>query len=483
MFKTLEFKVFPCSLASGCVAESLIPKVNFNLLLPSSNLDVTNYQHPLNFTVKADDFYYVNPLLSQVFTLKLREMTVKDYIGILPSWNDRLTVFDVGGQGTHMNYRRNTTQCSPGAATGDNDLCAPYFKFILQSSGDVVYSKRSYPTLAETVGSIGGTSGVIVVVLLLLYGPINARQRKDYMTRKIYSLVGVKEKDLQRSMSVRGPTGEATLSPRGTDAESPAQEPSAARLAWWRCCCCHKKTAAETDWDDKVKNAHERIRDSLDILTIVRNFNLLKVLTHFFFEERHFDLAQYVGLDLWQEETASKRRREKMAAAGDVIDGQEEQRTARKVKISRRVLAEKKRFHQWLDYIRRKHENARPKEPNVRSELTDELDEFYYDNIAKIGQKQVTSVESMAEADNYMNTELRPLTPHQVPMDEEVRHRNVVRDPNDQNLPRAAPGPAIQLGRMSQRSIQLQGLVLDKQGANPHHPYAASHQDEPPANS
>lgn len=471
IFTTLEVKIYPCSLAAGCVEESAIPKANFQLLLPATNFEASNYENPLSFTLRADDFYYVNPMLSQIFGLKLKQISVRDYIGLFPSWRTRETRFDLGTTTSMMNYRRNTTTCTAAEVGSDSEDCQPYFTFIIQSSGDVILNKRSYRTLAETVGSIGGTNGVIIVILLLLYGPINDRQRKEYVTRKIYSLVGVKEKDMKKSLARLNhehppiAASQAALytdtSPSSQNVASVQETEGAPKGSWWRCCCCRKKTKAQIEWELKVKDAHERIKDSLDILTIVRNFNLLKVLVHFFFEERHLGLAQYVGLDLWREEQASKKRREKIGRDSDQMDDREEKTTRKKTRVSRRILAEKRRFNQWMDYLRIKHEQTSSSESKVKSLLTDDLDEFYFQNLAKISSTGHRPIDGVSERPNYVITEQKYLSPHQVPMDEEDRHLHVFRGKSVQ-----APQPGTTLpvpgGRISLKSMPVNKLIVER---------------------
>lgn len=399
-FTQFVLKVLPCSLPSGCASEEEMFRVNFQLILPTSNLDVSNPEHPHEFTIRTDEVYYVTPNLRQIYLGKLKQFSVHDYEGIVPTWETEKTVYDIGSVSSALSPRRPNLNCTAAQVQiMDNLDCLPYFEFQLQSSGLKVTNKRTYVTLSQTLSTIGGTNSVVIVVMLLLYGPINEKKRKEYMTRKIYSLIGVKEEDLQKGLEYLDKRksrarmtlndGESPEKPLDTEGNEVAQEKIVIKSErrWWRCCCCKKKSEWDIELEKRVKRAHQRIYDSLDVMTIVKNFNQLKVLTHFFFEQRHFDLSQYVGFDLWQAEVDEKERlkaesEDNPEQQNSQRDIAQERRNLRKVRMSHRILTEKQRFNQWMDFIRHKHNN-RPivdKVP-VKSEVSDELDEFYFQKL------------------------------------------------------------------------------------------------------
>ena len=397
----ISFKIFPCSLPSGCIPLELIPQVNFQLLLPFSNIKVSDSNDPHDFAVDADDIYYVNPTIRQIYTAKLKELNIYDFEGILPSWILQKTVYDIESKTVTSTYRKPVFPCTPSQiSVNDNQECLPLFEFNIQSSGVVSNTKRTYISLFDTLGAIGGTNGVIIVILLMIYGPINEKKRKEYMTRKIYSLIGVKEEDLEKGLdyishrrkrtAINGGQTQGDPQANGDQGSQPESQRviKIERRKWWTCFCfcCRKKTEVEIEWERKVAKAHARILDSLDVLSIVRNFNQLKVLTHFFFGERHFDLAQYVGFDLWQEECDKREKRGKEAEQEEAITKSElaeERRNLRRVRISKRILTEKQRFNNWMEFMRARHQEREDNEPNVQviTALGKELDEFYYQKL------------------------------------------------------------------------------------------------------
>jgi hypothetical protein len=397
-FSQLIFKILPCSLPSAsCAPASQLPLVNFQLLLPYTNLKVKDLTDPHDFAVEGDAIYYVVPSFRQVYTARVKQLNVYDFEGLFPSWRLQQTVYDIDSKFSTLTQREAATSCTYEEANReDNQQCLPYFEFVVQSSGVVANSKRTYVSLFDTLGAIGGTNGVIIVVMLMLYGPINEKKRREYMTRKVYSLIGVKEEDLDKGMEYISQRRQMQNNTQnrgdGYQVEGTDSQPNSQRVIkiekrrWWTyiCCCCRKKTPQEVEWEKKVNRAHARITDSLDVLSIVRNFNQLKVLTHFFFGERHFDMAQYVGFDLWQEECDQRDKRKLESQAEEQISKSqlaEERRNLRRVRISKRIVTEKQRFNHWLQYMKSKHFQRTKDKLVINSELNDELDEFFYQKL------------------------------------------------------------------------------------------------------
>lgn len=390
LFTTFDYKIYPCSLGSECKSFNDIIKVNFQMILPNSKLEVNNYTEPLTFTITADDIYFVNPQSHQVFTIKLKQFTVLDYIGLNPSWKERVKIHDIGGVHTKINYRRNSTVCDPAEVEAmDSTICHPYFTFLFQSSGQVIYNKRTYKTLSQTVGVVGGLNSVVIIALLLIYGPINEYRRKEFITKKTYTLLGIKEDDLDKSTAEFGvevptcPGQENQGSNSKTEEVENNMGQPPRRTGWMVCCCCRKKTPDQLKWEERVKQAHLKISDSLDVLTIVRNFNLLQVLAHFFLEERHFDLAQYVGFDLWTKEKEERDKKISQEYEDAKVTANKEHRKLKSVRTSSRYLKEKQRFNKWLNFIHDKHANNTSGAGKLRPNLVDEFDEFFFRSLAR----------------------------------------------------------------------------------------------------
>lgn len=155
------------------------------------------------------------------------------------------------------------------------------------------------------------------------------------------------------------------------------------------CCKKRKKTPLEIDLDQRERDAYARIKSSLDILNIIRLFNLLKVITHLFFEDYHFDLAQYVGFDLWRKEVKMRMERAKVEREKEEIElknlSKSQKEEIRKVKS---IELEKKRFAQSVKKLSERVGSEVKFYDELNPKITGWVDTFYY--LHAIGEPQLS---------------------------------------------------------------------------------------------
>lgn len=131
-----------------------------------------------------------------------------------------------------------------------------------------------------------------------------------------------------------------------------------------KCFCYRKKTKAELEELKRTEEAHRRIEDSLDVLTIVRNFNYLQVLTSFFFEKRHYELAQYVGFELWRKHIAQMEHNDPSVSDDgiEINHASGSYSTKKKTKSRLRIASEKVKFINTMRFLKKKHKEFRGRE-------------------------------------------------------------------------------------------------------------------------
>lgn len=128
VYRIITLKVLPCSRPAGCKGINEIAKSNFQIMLPSSNFDVSNYENPHRFVLNVDDIFYINPTIKQMFNSKIKQVTIKDSGGIFPSWSERKVLYDIGStlstQVYTLQVRRSMTRscaCSSSGHSGQMD--------------------------------------------------------------------------------------------------------------------------------------------------------------------------------------------------------------------------------------------------------------------------------------------------------------------------------------------------------------------------
>lgn len=289
------FNIKACSLpkSEDCISSSQVSRVNFKFIYPTLNFDPTNYESPHKRVANADNVFYVAPKQKQIYTVKLRESQSVD--------NDALTSSSIYGPpyfelstaiSTVTNRAETLTYCPLDAALGpEGSGCGSYFTFAIQSSGDIVKRKRSYRTLSQTVSSIGGLNGLLTILFVMLYRKINNIKRANFILRTVYSQMIAK--------------GMAAV--KREDDVLKAEQKVAERIPSRLLACCRKRDRpARVEFERQKKLALQRIEESLDVVNIVRDSYLVRVMSHILLKERHLGLAQLVDVNLWDRDRRAR---------------------------------------------------------------------------------------------------------------------------------------------------------------------------------
>ena len=144
------------------------------------------------------------------------------------------------------------------------------------------------------------------------------------------------------------------------------------------CCCKRKESKSQQEYKQRVADAVQRIESSLDVLNIIRNFNLLKVLAHLLLDERHFDLAQYVGFDLWRQEAELKMQRKQEFSRVVMEVGKSASKEKDDPFSSARVELEKKRFSRGLTTLKENIFTTVREFDSLDPRVRAWIDTFYY---------------------------------------------------------------------------------------------------------
>lgn len=341
IFSLLSVKVLPCSSGSQCKSYKEMVKTNFQIILPNTNFNASSVERPLTFSTSYDDIYYVHPLLKQTYTSKMMQRSVMDQVGLFPKWKQTSSVFSLDHTVLTIQHRTNITSCSSEqVAIKDNPDCLPYFQFDFQSSGTVLVNKRSYVTVSGTLGNIGGTSRVVFMLLLIFYLPINHHQRKKHILsmvfpllhdprfahQKNYDMKSIKKSRSTETASVfdRQSPQLAKISPSSMDRKTwvvPQEDqklegnsqrendfmlpiPSEKKEPIQRSIktCCRKRSKEKIEFQNLEDQGYAKIIDSLDVISMARQANLITVLTRLLLDSRHHELSPYLALDLWKED-------------------------------------------------------------------------------------------------------------------------------------------------------------------------------------
>ena len=191
VFVELVFRLRPCSLSSGCVNYTQISKVNFYLGLPTTNIDLTNYENPYSQSLTADDLYYVNPTINQMLRFSMRTVDIWDLSTLLATWMPKLTFTEIARSFfTSTDRRSNNLHCPPELVNliDDREECQSYIQFNFQSSGGRTKIKRRYKSYTEIFGEIGGVKELLIMGFAFLYVWPNKQSFKKFVSKELASM-------------------------------------------------------------------------------------------------------------------------------------------------------------------------------------------------------------------------------------------------------------------------------------------------------
>lgn len=106
------------------------------------------------------------------------------------SWQLKQKFYDVSSFFVNQAYRKtDKIHCFADEIEDVYSECKSYFEISFQSSGTVTVFRRSYKSLNDTLGNLGGVNEFIWFILAFLYSPINAYLKKQFILKNLYSFL------------------------------------------------------------------------------------------------------------------------------------------------------------------------------------------------------------------------------------------------------------------------------------------------------
>jgi hypothetical protein len=280
-YTTVEYRVYPCSLAEGCASaeEMESVRVQYNVARPVVNLPST--QHTVEYIFGGEEQYFVDTFATQRRTSMMQEVQIVDERGWSRSSGGQMNFIQVWST-VGSSQRRGTdlkVQCTKQeieAEETNGTGCRPYLVFEMVGGGPSVVIRRLYTSAIETAAHIGGIGMIVWLVLSWVYGRYNEAVRRDILVGKVYGIYDPTFCSPMRCMRKRRDKN----------------------------CLSQGLVAAPKK---VVEEAHRLLDESLDEVSIVREINVLRFLTTMLLKQEHRVVIPIVSLNLGLEK--KKRRR------------------------------------------------------------------------------------------------------------------------------------------------------------------------------
>lgn len=295
----VSFEIFPCTLPTGCVPPDIVKQLGIIFSTPGVSSDYSNHEKPIESTINADNYYYLNPLMMQKYQNKFEETEIYDNDSIFTS--DKLKFKFHSIYKTLMNNRvreASQTQCT--MEEMKTFKCRPYMDFDFMSSGRKTIVLRSYKSLTTTLSRLGGINNL----LLLFYLTLNLYHirygRKFILVGKVFEFFSKKNRG--RCLNSKSSLYSSSLldSKEVSNELKPKENLTEEDLLY-------EMLDKKENQAKFMKEAKKLINENLDVVTLVREISHLKVLTRMLMKDYQIKLLPLLALSINTKQTESEK--------------------------------------------------------------------------------------------------------------------------------------------------------------------------------
>lgn len=281
----LSFRMMPCSLPGGvgCATLAEMKDIGFIFSNPSQAMNLSNYENPITAVPNSENYYYINENLKQKYQSKLAKTEIYDDPGLYFKLKKRKSYFSVDRMITSSRSRDSSqTTCL------ESDVyklkCDAYINFDFMSSGRSTLIVRHYKGLIESISDLGGVNSIVWIIFLYMNYTYLALVQEKVLVHKVFDFF--KEDAFKPRPSSKGCCRKKSrIREMGKIGSIEELEKFNSRL--------NPKMVKELE-----NEAYKVIHKTLDVVTIVKEINSLKVLTHMLLEDYHLKLVPLVSLSL-----------------------------------------------------------------------------------------------------------------------------------------------------------------------------------------
>ena len=187
IFDQTIFSIFPCSLETGCDTSHSVSDINVNFARKSPVFRSSDKAVPLTYEPDSDENIHFLPDFTHYFRSRLMVNEVWDSQGLFSSDRQRASYISVDSlfQST-MSRQPSKRTCSKQEIETLN--CKAYYTHSFISSGKTFKYKRSYRSIEELLGELGGLQEVVTLMFLLLYSHYNQYAAKRLLLSKVFAV-------------------------------------------------------------------------------------------------------------------------------------------------------------------------------------------------------------------------------------------------------------------------------------------------------
>ena len=322
---------YPCSLpdAADCAPLSEFQGAEMLLSNTKKAFDITNYEKPLSSVIEFEGAHMLEPETSKKLFYKVRDYEV---------WDDNRDFFDKDlrskSAGYFFDYRdtrkRDSGQlhCDEAALDDPHDVsCLPFFTITLESSGEKQVIVRTYPKFFMTLGEIGGTAEIMILVAVLVYFNYNNYYLRKYI-KKVFRVESTPElKEIFSQKNIKKNSNYPPATPQSPNRILQDEESNIKRDVEKRS-TNPRQVIYPRSSPYSPKKFHEgvdellnlKIEENLSGIALFKSLNHLEILSRIFFKPRHRKLLPVILLNLVEEEKKINKESNNSEKRGQIFE-------------------------------------------------------------------------------------------------------------------------------------------------------------------
>ena len=268
--------IYPCTLPTGCKPMEEIAQVGVILSNPVYSLNFSDYKKPVTPYLTSDNSYYLNPATKNKYLARRSINEIYDDRGMFFDKTQRTNYSEQTRLISSQGYRPpGQVNCTLAEIYGFK--CQAYLTFEYMSSGRKVRVDRVYKTITKTLSEIGGINSIAFVFFFYINLVYSRWTMKVTLVNEVFKFLDEKKSKNTKTGSDKEPQ-------HGCESEGLKS------LGW--------HTTDKRKREQLRAKAFSQIQNSLDIVSIVKELNNLKVLTHLLMKDYHLKLAPVLALKL-----------------------------------------------------------------------------------------------------------------------------------------------------------------------------------------
>jgi len=286
-----ELVVFPCSLATGCITTGF-PKIQIEIAIPSVSTNMNNYESPVSKLMTVEKYSQSVQLGQSQRTLyRLAANEIWDDQNVPWKKASRKFSYNSIDKSSYSVEERDKTQSLCTDTTILDGSCEGFTTFEFQTTARKYLTTRQYKGFTRTLSELGGLNAGALYFCLYLTAIYCYYAKKKMLVDSVFEFFAERRRRLRYFKLGGSQVQNENLKDQPNKDTNPLYSMTDAQI------------------NQMSKDAYEVIINSLDIITLIREINNLKVLTGLLLSDYHQKLVPLIALNIENKKAVENKKK------------------------------------------------------------------------------------------------------------------------------------------------------------------------------